>query len=360
MLAVGALASCNNDDIAPDTPQPSESQYQQLTFSSADEPSTRAVWNDDKGSGNLRFSWEEDNVGTEVVALLTGEDSFIPNYPSANPSADELNDIKYHSYMTISPKEDRHKADFRTLRYYNKEDKDAAKAVFAVTPVNDFCVFEADETSFSVQMEMHEIFVQIESQHPEFLRDYMMMYGHARFENGSATIPFKHIPATFRFIITNKRPSSAKLESVSLSIDGEASVGSKYANVYGDYRIESLDVNFAENHKSITTLLNTTLATQQSYIAYAMALPLGNNETLEGKDIKFVINTAEHGFLSFVLKGSQVAGVNPDGEYNWVGGKSYTIRMSLSDVLTFEGISVADWTDGGTIDGGDAEEEINE
>ena len=285
----GFFASCNNDDIGPDT---HKGTYEQLTLSSTDEPSTRAVWTDEKGSDKLIFNWEPDNYGTELVALLSGEDSFIPNYPSANPSADELNDIKYHSYMTISPKEDPHKADFRTLRYYNTEDKADAKTVFAVTPVSDMSSFECDETSFSVRMEMPETFTQTKSQDPKFLSDYMMMYGLGEFVNGSATIPFKHIPATFRFIITNKRPTDATIEAVSLSIDGEASVGSKYANVSGDYRIESHEVNFAENHKSITTLLNTTLASQQSYTAYAMALPLSDSETLEGKDIKFVINTA--------------------------------------------------------------------
>ena len=86
---VAGFASCNNVDITPDVPeQPSVSKYEQLTFSSADEPSTRAVWADPIGSGSLIFNWEADNAGTEVVALLTGEDSFIPNYPSENPSAD--------------------------------------------------------------------------------------------------------------------------------------------------------------------------------------------------------------------------------------------------------------------------------
>ena len=305
-LAAAAIAvACdqNHDPIVPDTPK---GTYAQLTFSSGDEPSTRAVWNDEKGSGSLIFNWEADEDGTEMVALLTDGKNFICNYPSANPSEEDLQETVFHTYMTISPKEDRHKADFKTLRYYNKEDKNAAKAVFAVTPVNDFCIFEADETSFSVQMEMPEIFVQTESQHPEFLSDYMMMYGLGEFVNGSATIPFKHIPATFRFIITNKRPIDATIETVSLSIDGGASVGSNIANVHGDYTIESLDVDFAGNHKSITTLLNTTLASQEVYTAYAMALPLGNNETLEGKDIKFVINTAEHGFLSFVGKATQL------------------------------------------------------
>ena len=357
---VAGFASCNNVDITPDVPeQPSVSKYEQLTFSSADEPSTRAVWADPNGSGSLVFNWEADDKGTEMVALLSDGSAFVRNYPSENPSADELNDIKYHTYMTISPQEDLHKADFKTVRYYNKEDKGAAKAVYAVTPVNDFCIFEADETSFSAQMEMPASFVQSFSQTPEFLCDYMMMYGLGEFENGSASISFKHIPATFRFIITNMRPTTARLENVSLSVDGGAPIGSNYAEVHGDYTTESLYVDFAGNHTSITTLLNTTLESQETYTAYAMALPLGNNETLEDKDIKFVITTEEHGFLSFVLTGSQIANANKSyGEdiYNWVSGKSYTIRMSLDDMLTFEGISVTDWADGGTIDAGEVEE----
>ncbi|MBO7195615.1 MAG: hypothetical protein J6V27_06260, partial [Alistipes sp.] len=139
---VAGFASCSNNSHTPDNPEQSGvSKYEQLTFSTADDDvgkaATRAVWSDPNGKGNLIFSWEEDNAGTEVVAMLTGEDSFIPNYPSENPSADELNDIKYHTYMTISPKEDLHYADFKPLRYYNKGDKETATAVYAVTPVND-------------------------------------------------------------------------------------------------------------------------------------------------------------------------------------------------------------------------------
>ncbi|MBQ5394916.1 MAG: hypothetical protein IIU62_07775, partial [Alistipes sp.] len=160
VAAVAGFSSCN-DDSKPDTPQ---NAYEQLTISTADDDAdqaaARAVWDDPNGKGNLIFNWEADDKGTEMVALLSDGSAFVRNYPSENPSADELNDIKYHTYMTISPKEDLHKADFKTVRYYNKEDKDAAKAVFAVTPVNDFCIFEADETSFSAQMEMPASFVQ--------------------------------------------------------------------------------------------------------------------------------------------------------------------------------------------------------
>ena len=357
VAAAGLLASCNREDVTPEQPDlPGISKYAQLTFSSADEPSTRAVWADPNGSGSLVFNWEADDKGTEMVALLSDGSAFVRNYSSENPTDEDLQEALYHTYMTISPQEDLHKADFKTVRYYNKEDKDAAKAVYAVTPVNDFCIFEADETSFSAQMEMPASFVQSFSQTPEFLRDYMMMYAQATVVNGSATLNFKHIPATFRFIITNKRPTTARLENVSLSIDGGAPIGSNFAEVHGDYTTESLYVDFAGNHASITTLLNTTLASQESYTAYAMALPLSDGETLEDKDIKFVINTAERGFLSFVLKGEQVAGANPGGEYNWISGKSYTIRMSLNDVLTFESITVEDWTQE-EIEGGEAEED---
>lgn len=363
-MVVLSLAACSNDDITPSTPEQPQNAYEQLTFSTADEnagkAATRAMWSDPNGKGNLIFNWEADDKGTEMVALLSDGSAFVRNYSSENPTDEDLQEALYHTYMTISPQEDLHKADFKTVRYYNKEDKDAAKAVFAVTPVNDFCIFEADETSFSAQMEMPASFVQSFSQTPEFLRDYMMMYAQATVVNGSATLNFKHIPATFRFIITNKRPTTARLENMSLSIDGGASVGSNFAEVHGDYTTESLYVDFAGNHKSITTLLNTTLASQESYTAYAMALPLSDSETLNGKEIKFVINTEEHGFLSFVLTGSQIANANKSyGEdiYNWVSGKSYTIRMSLDDVLTFDGITVEDWNKE-TIDGGEAEEEI--
>ena len=363
LAAALTFTACQQDQepLVPDVPQ---NAYEQLTFSTADEnaakAATRAVWSDPNGKGNLIFNWEEDETGTEMVALLSDGSAFVRNYSSENPTDEDLQEALYHTYMTISPKEDLHKADFKTLRYYDTEDMAKAKAVFAVTPINDFCIFEADETSFSAQMEMPASFVQSFSQTPEFLRDYMMMYAQATVVNGSATLNFKHIPATFRFIITNKRPTTARLENMSFSIDGGASVGSNFAEVHGDYTTESLYVDFAGNHTSITTLLNTTLASQESYTAYAMALPLSDSETLNGKEIKFVINTEEHGFLSFVLTGSQIANANKSyGEdiYNWVSGKSYTIRMSLDDVLTFDGITVEDWNKE-TIDGGEAEEEI--
>lgn len=46
-----------------------------------------------------------------------------------------------------------------------------------------------------------------------------MLYGEAEMKNGSALISFKHIPATFRFIITNERPAATTtIKSVQVSL----------------------------------------------------------------------------------------------------------------------------------------------
>ncbi|MBQ5895886.1 MAG: hypothetical protein IIW75_04880, partial [Bacteroidaceae bacterium] len=101
-LIIGALAmftftSCSNDDIVPDTPeQPSVSKYEQLTFSTADKPSTRAAWADPNGSGSLIFNWEADDKGTEMVALLSDGSAFVRNYSSENPTDEDLQEALYH------------------------------------------------------------------------------------------------------------------------------------------------------------------------------------------------------------------------------------------------------------------------
>ena len=362
VAAAGLLASCNREDVTPEQPDlPGISKYAQLTFSTADEnagkAATRAVWSDPNGKGNLIFNWEADETGTQMVALLSDGNGYIHSYPSEHPTEEELQEEVIHTFMTISPKEDLHRADFTTVRYYDTEEMARATDIFVAAPLKATDKFYNDNgIGFEARMEMPATFTQTESQNPEFLRDYMMVYGHATVENGNASIQFKHIPATFRFIITNKRPDEATIESVSMTIDGDAPIGSRYAAVWGSHDVVDINLECLEKHTSITTNLNATLESQEVYTAYAMALPIEFGATLEDKDVKFVINTVEHGFLSFVLTGAQIANANPGNEFNWIGGKSYTIRMSLNDVLTFESITVKDW-DKEIIEGGEAEED---
>ncbi|MBQ5614532.1 MAG: hypothetical protein IIU82_05890, partial [Tidjanibacter sp.] len=59
VAAVAGVASCNNDNVTPDTPEQPTTGYR-LTFDGGVgvENQTRAHWSDLQGSGNLIFNWD--------------------------------------------------------------------------------------------------------------------------------------------------------------------------------------------------------------------------------------------------------------------------------------------------------------
>ena len=369
-FVVAALfASCNNEKIVPDTP--TEGELVQLTFGSTDAPGTRAVWKDETGKGNLVFNWESD---TRMAAVISNGSEFISNYSAP----DNYNDSQYHTSLTVTPQENPHYATFKTERYYSENTiSTQAKKIFVTSGYSSNASSSA--SSFRTSMEMPNLFTQQVSQQPDFLREYMMLYGEAEMKDGSAQIPFNHIPATFRFIITNQRPAATTtIKSVQVAlVDAEDNVQPVAANHVAvvieleNNTIELLYGHDASNtHTSITTQLGqngTAVAKGGEYIAYAMALPVGKADTgmpdenaFKDKKIQFTIEALDpdNEHLSFVLDAAILAAANPDNEYNWVGGKSYTIRMSLNDVLTFEGITVDDWNEQ-DIAGGEAVEWVN-
>ena len=198
---------------------------------------------------------------------------------------------------------------------------------------------------------------------PAFLRDYMYMYAESEIANGGASLAFKHIPATFRFIITNKRPAeTTTISSIALAVEDGTGVAAKQATVSAGS--SGLSLNFStDTYNKVETALGASVAKGEAYTAYALALPLASNTAFSGKELQFSITATDpaNTHLAFTLDAEKLAGANTsygEGIYNWVGGKSYTIRMSLSDVLTLEGISVTDWqtTDSG-ITAPEAEEE---
>ena len=338
-----AFAACSGDDDhsmtpnVPDTPETPQSRYVKLSLGSADESgATRAVWIDKAGSGSLTFNWEKDADGKELVVVLAGEGKHIGSYTSESPADGET--LQYHSYMTIAPRTDAHAAGFESLRYYNKEEKEAATYVHAVTPVTATLgnTVASAENTFSATMNMPDTFTQSASKEPDFLSDYMMMYGSAAMTEGNANISFKHIPTTFRFIITNKRPTDAVIRSVNITVDGITPVGSSavtLAAVPGD---ATLSMSLSGGHPAITTLLTesgTLVNADSTYTAYALALPLASNTAFSGKELQFSITATDpdNEHLAFTLDAEKLATANTsygEGIYNWVGGKSYTIRMN--------------------------------
>ena len=369
-FVVAALfASCNNEKIVPDTP--TEGELVQLTFGSIDAPGTRAVWKDETGKGNLVFNWESD---TRMAAVISNGSEFISNYSAP----DNYNDSQYHTSLTVTPQENPHYATFKTERYYSENTiSTQAKKIFVTSGYDNNTTSNA--SSFRTSMEMPNLFTQQASQQPDFLREYMMLYGEAEMKDGSAQIPFNHIPATFRFIITNQRPAATTtIKSVQVTlVDAEGNVQPVAANHVAvvieleNNTIELLYGHDASNiHTSITSQLGqngTAVAKGGEYIAYALALPIGNADTgmpdenaFKDKKIQFTIEALDpdNEHLSFGLDAAKLAAANPNNVYNWVGGKSYTIRMSLDDGLLVQDITVDDW-DEQDIAGGEAVEWVN-
>ena len=370
MVLAGLFTSCNNriEPEGPDTPV--EEEYVQVRFTTADDPATtaatRAVWDDTNGSGNLMFKWEEDLLAKELVVAISNDDMFLN-------SIDEMAEASnWYSYVTIEPEESTdgtpNRANFVTFNRYLSSEIEYATRIFAVAPITgDNSVF-AEGYNFSAYLEMPNEFTQTASQNPEFLRDYMMMYGIGDMQNSTASIYFNHIPATFRFIITNKRPGSAAIQSITMKVDDDVTpIGSAQVEVSAMADSPSMDLSYTDEHNTITTHINADVTKGGVYTAYAMALPLPSNssedlscDAFRGKNIQFSIVTAENEHLAFTLSGDQIASANFkywDDIYNWVGGKSYTIRMKLDDILYFESVTVTDWTQE-EIEGGEAEEDM--
>ena len=369
MVLAGLFTSCNNR-IEPEGPDTHvEEEYVQVRFTTADDPATtaatRAVWDDTNGSGNLMFKWEEDLLAKELVVAISNDDMFLN-------SIDEMAEASnWYSYVTIEPEESTdgtpNRANFVTFNRYLSSEIESATRIFAVAPITGNNRVFAEGYNFSAYLEMPNEFTQTASQNPEFLRDYMMMYGIGDMQNSTASIYFNHIPATFRFIITNKRPGSAAIQSITMKVDDDVTpIGSAQVEVSAMADSPSMDLSYTDEHNTITTHINADVTKGGVYTAYAMALPLPSNssedlscDAFRGKNIQFSIVTAENEHLAFTLSGDQIASANFkywDDIYNWVGGKSYTIRMKLDDILYFESVTVTDWTQE-EIEGGEAEED---
>lgn len=375
---IGAVAvfslSCNQEDIAPDVPDtPAEGKLVQLTFGTADAPGTRAVWKDEAGKGNLIFNWDSDPLGQRMVAVISNGDHFIPNYPDPN----NWSELQCHTLLTVTPQEDPHYATFETERYYfENEINTDAKKIFVTSARGN--TFSSLLNMFYSPIDMPGLFTQQASQQPDFLREYMMLYGEAEMMSGSALISFKHIPATFRFIITNERPAATTIKSVQMALvdtDGTLQpIASNIVDVMIDIDVNTIELYYGNDtshtHTSVTTLLGqngTAVANGKQYIAYALALPVGKADTrmpdenaFKDKKIQFTIEalSPDNKHLSFELDADKLAAANPGNVYNWVGGKSYTIRMSLDDGLLVQDITVDDW-DEQEIVGGEAVEWVN-
>ena len=287
----------------------------------SDTSATGTSWCDEAGKGNLIFQW---GYGDTLDVTLVDPDGVV-TYETSN--------IQPHSDDSKSA--DLHWTEFSLSSAY----EDGTY----ITATRGFDNYTNDEFIAEGTGSVANVFTQTASGDPGFLSDDMLMYGESIIENGTTSMSFDHIPATFRFIITNTHEKALSLESVTLRVvdaDGTsvpAAAKYCYIEIKAENRYPELFYsNFAySTYDSVTTNLSDyTLEAGESYIAYALALPLGNMDTgkhdyaaFEGKTIQVEVTTSEGECIAFELAGDDIANANPNNAYNWVGGKSYTMRM---------------------------------
>ena len=275
-------------------------------------------WIDDTGKGNLHFQWD---YGDALDVILIDRDEVV-SYESVI--------IQEHSDPEM--RHDAHWMEFPLSGTYTDD-----IYIVATCGFDDYIHSEyLTEGTGSVA----NVFTQTSSGDPSFLSNDMLMYGEDYIIDGSTSLYFKHIPATFRFIITNTHGKALSLESVTLRVvdaDGNSvPVASQFCTIYMDELEGYPKLTYSDKtYDSITTNLSGyTLEAGESYLAYALALPLGLIDTgnpddaaFEGKIIQVTVTTSESECIAFELAANALSKANPGASYNWVGGKSYTMHM---------------------------------
>ena len=347
--AAGVLlsaAACTDEQLSQNVGSVQNTDFVRLHLSCGtstaeeEDVATRAVWNDELGSGALSFKWEavsSDSEDADKLSLSISNGSHpIPTWEGPHATSDE--NSSFHTGLSVSPhKNDGNRADFQTTRYYSSADLENASYCCAVVGVSQI-QSNAENSSHIYHLDMPQIFTQTASQDPSFLRDYMHMYAASKYNPNGTSLNFTHIPATIRFIISNSESVSKAVEEVSVSIstmsatEGTA-VASAASDVSVNWKTGTAELAYGVNsYDSVTTLLGSegaTISCGGKYIAYILVLPLEDDEAFKGKIINFNVKTGTGEYTRFQLDAERLSAANGSEVYNWVGGKSYTVKINL-------------------------------
>ena len=336
-------------------PELPSGEYVRLSLSGGDGtkamPDTRATWEDPNGKGSLSFKWETVDISSEetkkLALIVSNGTEAITSHENEDGTGDTE---RKHTGLAVTPSEsDAHYADFETVRYYSTDDLNNAKYFFAVAGAAEVTA-DPQEGRHICSLDMPASFTQVQDQDPSFLRNYMHMYATASYSGNNTRLNFNHIPATFRFIINNGSDAAVSVESVSVTtLDGSA-VASKAINLMFGWSAADVSMTYDnEGHSAVTTNLSeSTIEAGNKYTAYSIALPLASSEAFKGKALNFSVKCSNGETLSSILDGETLAKANGGDIYNWVGGKSYTIKINIGSdgkvtgaVLTNKDITVA-------------------
>lgn len=376
----GLFVSCNNDDIGPDTPDTPDTPTAQyhLRFSGSvgdDNAATRATWTDNN-DGKLTFAWDyqEPNATTSdlKMAFINDEGDYL-----MNSELSSVTQARILQHTDPAKADDKHWAEFETIEGFAPEWTDDVfdrYNVYAVTPINDVnnsqvkVKIEDNKAKINAVLQMPTTFTQSGKNNLAHLSDYMYMYATDVLEGSTASLDFANLASYIRFKVYNWRGEPATLYGVKLEVVDTGGNAVPASGSLASYTSEGFVYTPATDGKGIqVNLADGGLIVEDNVFLYAPVFPVGSENPFQNSTLRFTLiaqdltGTAAQGeykYFTYELSGEVFK--EATGSYDWQTSDLYTFHLYLDDVLTVGKVTVNDWADGGTIDGGEVEEEINE
>ena len=336
-----ALYGCAGGDSSFDKEQYPGEEYVRVEVASGcgyndatdDVEVSRVAMEDVYGYGQLPIMWESVGIDSEqtrrLSLILSDGEKPVLGYTSP-----EVRATVSYSGLAVAPQPgDAHHADFTSVLYYNSEELNNALYCYALAgeaPINE----DVESGRHVCHLRMPSVFTQNNSKNPDFLQNYLYMYATAAYKGQGTILDFNHIPATFRFVITNSAGRNINLQNASIRLADGGSVAAKSANISFDWMNGGVRVSLSESgYDEVAVKMGngTSLADGEKYIAYALAMPMPNDKAFEGKTINFCIKSDDDEVVALSLDAARLAEINGSGICNWVSGKSYTLRINIRE-----------------------------
>ena len=330
-MAVFAMAamftSCDNDNEAVVTPTPEQPFVISASLGNSNTRATIEYGNQDISKGEL-FRWNTDDAFSVLVE--NGNDT-------------ELHKFTFTSFAT--PNEPSGTATFTCPDIVGLH---AEKAI-AIYPATD--TKPEDNTFTSTCATERE---QIGTTLGNFGKD-MPMYAYTDKLASEGKLSFEHLSALLRFSITNIGPSDCTVKSI--KVEANTSVfgtkGAIKSTAPGSKPTITYELN---GSKSTAITTDATLKKGETIDLYTTILPcMGLKGNGTNAQLTFTLSTLRNGqedTQSFQLDGGKI---NTGDGSTWEAGKRYRFKINSGyKELTVGSPTIADWSNGTDLTGGEA------
>ena len=189
-----------------------------------------------------------------------------------------------YANVKVTPKEDRLKCSLQIADGLSEEYQDG-DVIWAVSPISDSKNIEGSNVTFALPAQYE--YTDRQDSPTAHLKDYVLMSGTGKVQNGSASINFQIHPTIFRFKITNSDTDNLIVNSISfsgpfnnqavLSYGGSESV--TFSRSTGDSQPYSIKVNISGG---------LAIPPAESKYLYALVMPTG----LTDEEVTFSITSS--------------------------------------------------------------------